>query len=678
MGLPRRDTPSQQRRSQHYPCKVRGLSKLRGVIHEIEAERQWHVSQYSSIRILGCEFAPNRSQKSTPSCGKLVADMFETMYAAPGIGLAATQVNVHKRILVCDVSRRRASEPLLPDQPRNHRAPKARRTPRKAACPCRSSTTTSTAPRRSGSGRSTATGKPFELEAEGLLAVCIQHEMDHLEGKLFVDYLSELKRERLKKKAAKKAKRAATDGASAREPQSVPVDLTRGRRRAELVSVSAASRSPGPRSSRCPALRRARRVGRRRAARADAARPPGRPRPPAHGIARQASRRLAHGLRVAQPQTLRRPRRCSTTLGPRPDLMVVVAYGLLLPRAMLAWPRLGCVNLHASLLPRWRGAAPIQRAILARRRDDRRQRHADGARARHRARLLAALDADRRARNGRRAARPARGARGAQRTRATRCRACSPASSVADAAARRARDATRRRSRRRRPLLDWRARRARARRAACARSIRGPSPRRASTTARRLRVWRRRAVVDAQAAARARHDRRRGRAPASTSRRAHGVLAATRSPTAVGTRRWTRRRISPRIRSTAPRSSRSARAAGRRSARRGGAARRARAARAHRAPTTRSLPASRTSRSAIGRCSRALVFGALRWHHRLEWQAARLLTRPLEARASSSSRALLRRRAAAAAGAADSGARGGVGDGRRGRAARPRATRRRS
>ena len=63
---------------------------------------------------------------------------------------------------------------------------------------------------------------PFELDAEGMLAVCIQHEMDHLEGKLFVDYLSELKRERLKKKAAKKAKRSATDTADATR-KSVPV-----------------------------------------------------------------------------------------------------------------------------------------------------------------------------------------------------------------------------------------------------------------------------------------------------------------------------------------------------------------------------------------------------------------------------------------------------------------------
>jgi len=69
-------------------------------------------------------------------------------------------------------------------------------------------------------------------------------------------------------------------------------------------------------------------------------------------------------LPLAQPVTLR-----EATLVPnlpeRPDLMVVIAYGLLLPRALLEWPRLGCVNLHASLLPRWRGAAPIQRAVLA-------------------------------------------------------------------------------------------------------------------------------------------------------------------------------------------------------------------------------------------------------------------------------------------------------------------------
>jgi methionyl-tRNA formyltransferase len=73
---------------------------------------------------------------------------------------------------------------------------------------------------------------------------------------------------------------------------------------------------------------------------------------------------LELGLRVAQPATLRE-RETLAGLGPAPDLLVVVAYGLLLPRHALDWPRSGCVNLHASLLPRWRGAAPIQHALLA-------------------------------------------------------------------------------------------------------------------------------------------------------------------------------------------------------------------------------------------------------------------------------------------------------------------------
>ena len=73
----------------------------------------------------------------------------------------------------------------------------------------------------------------------------------------------------------------------------------------------------------------------------------------------------AAGLRIEQPETLKSPAVQKTLLGLRPDLIVVVAYGLLLPKAVLELPCLACVNVHASLLPRWRGAAPIQRAILA-------------------------------------------------------------------------------------------------------------------------------------------------------------------------------------------------------------------------------------------------------------------------------------------------------------------------
>lgn len=74
---------------------------------------------------------------------------------------------------------------------------------------------------------------------------------------------------------------------------------------------------------------------------------------------------LAHGLPVDQPQTLRNEQGRAALERWRPDLLVVVAYGLILPEMVLAIPRLGCLNIHASLLPRWRGAAPIQRALLA-------------------------------------------------------------------------------------------------------------------------------------------------------------------------------------------------------------------------------------------------------------------------------------------------------------------------
>ena len=92
-------------------------------------------------------------------------------------------------------------------------------------------------------------------------------------------------------------------------------------------------------------------------------RPAGRGRKPRPSPVKQ--RALEAGLTVQQPDTLRDPTEQERLAALKPDVMVVVAYGLLLPRAVLDIPRLGCVNIHASLLPRWRGAAPIQRALLA-------------------------------------------------------------------------------------------------------------------------------------------------------------------------------------------------------------------------------------------------------------------------------------------------------------------------
>ena len=132
----------------------------------------------------------------------LIDDMFETMYAAPGVGLAATQVNVHRRVLVADVSQEQ-DHPLAFVNPEIVE----REGTTEAEEGCLSVPgifdKLSTRAARIVVRALDREGKPFEIEADGLLAVCIQHEMDHLEGKLFVDYLSELKRTRIRKKLEK-------------------------------------------------------------------------------------------------------------------------------------------------------------------------------------------------------------------------------------------------------------------------------------------------------------------------------------------------------------------------------------------------------------------------------------------------------------------------------------------
>ena len=135
---------------------------------------------------------------------RLVDDMFETMYDAPGIGLAATQVDVHRRLLVLDVSEDK-SRPLVFINPEILRA-EGHQVYQEG---CLSVPGIYADVTRAANVRVRAqdrTGAAFELEADGLLAVCIQHEMDHLAGKVFVDYLSPLKREQVRKKLAKAAR----------------------------------------------------------------------------------------------------------------------------------------------------------------------------------------------------------------------------------------------------------------------------------------------------------------------------------------------------------------------------------------------------------------------------------------------------------------------------------------
>lgn len=148
----------------------------------------------------------------------LLDDMLETMYAAPGIGLAATQVDVHVRALVVDVSEHQ-DDPLCLLNPEIL----SREGSQAGEEGCLSVPGYNDTVERAGRIRVRGVGRdgaPFELEAEGLLAVCIQHEMDHLDGKLFVDYLSELKRQRLRKRVAKERRR---EGAERRSRDAVPV-----------------------------------------------------------------------------------------------------------------------------------------------------------------------------------------------------------------------------------------------------------------------------------------------------------------------------------------------------------------------------------------------------------------------------------------------------------------------
>ncbi len=140
---------------------------------------------------------------------RLIDDMFETMYEAPGIGLAATQINVHTQLIVMDISEDK-TEPLvfinpdieiLDDEPSEYD---------EGCLSVPGFYETVSRPRRIRVQAIGRDGESFELIAEGLLATCIQHEMDHLNGKLFVDYLSTLKRQRIRSKLEKAHKQTTT------------------------------------------------------------------------------------------------------------------------------------------------------------------------------------------------------------------------------------------------------------------------------------------------------------------------------------------------------------------------------------------------------------------------------------------------------------------------------------
>jgi peptide deformylase len=141
---------------------------------------------------------------------QLVDNLLDTMYAANGVGLAATQVDVHKRVIVLDVSESR-DQPLVLINPEILAAEgEAVNEEGCLSLPgIYDKLSRATNIRVRALGRD---GKPFEMDADGLLGVCIQHEIDHLEGKVFVDYLSELKRQLIRRRLEKERKQRSAGG----------------------------------------------------------------------------------------------------------------------------------------------------------------------------------------------------------------------------------------------------------------------------------------------------------------------------------------------------------------------------------------------------------------------------------------------------------------------------------
>ena len=137
---------------------------------------------------------------------KLMDDMLDTMYAAPGIGLAAIQIGVPKRVIVIDLSKEEEKKPLYFVNPKLIVKSKNNSTYEEGCLSVPGQFAEVDRPNECHVSYLDYNGKKKELKAEGLLATCIQHEMDHLEGILFIDYLSKLKKNYIVKKLSKKKK----------------------------------------------------------------------------------------------------------------------------------------------------------------------------------------------------------------------------------------------------------------------------------------------------------------------------------------------------------------------------------------------------------------------------------------------------------------------------------------
>ncbi len=165
------------------------------------------ILEFPDPRLRTKAVAVDPAQIAAADFQRLLDDMFETMYAAPGIGLAASQVDVHQRFMVIDVSEEKNAPQVFVNPEIVSRD--GEQVYQEGCLSVPGIYADVTRANRITVRYLDRDGQPRELDVDGLLAVCIQHEMDHLDGKLFVDYLSPLKREMVRKKLAKQRRHAA-------------------------------------------------------------------------------------------------------------------------------------------------------------------------------------------------------------------------------------------------------------------------------------------------------------------------------------------------------------------------------------------------------------------------------------------------------------------------------------
>ena len=272
----------------------------------------------------------------------LVDAMYDTMYDAHGVGLAAPQVGVRQRFFVYDVADDEGPQVLVNPRDRRDRGRVGRT--RRAACRCPASRSRSCGPKLVTVQATDLDGNEVIVQGDELLGRCFLHEIDHLDGVLMFDRLDRGQRKAALKEWRERGPRQRR-GAPALDPLHVRIVYF------------------GSPAAAVPPLRALRGAGHDVALVVTPARPPSRPQRRARSHAGEAVRASSSVCRCARRNA--RARSSTRSRDSHADLGVVVAFGQLLPAALLEATAHGFVNVHFSLLPRWRGAAPVERAILA-------------------------------------------------------------------------------------------------------------------------------------------------------------------------------------------------------------------------------------------------------------------------------------------------------------------------